>query len=96
MSPKRGDDVAQPACGDEWEIRYAERAAVEGWQELKVAAGENLRKAWDMMRHCPGADSDMPRSDTTNSNRSSRQVVIVDVDCPNGRSKSQVGRASGI
>ncbi|WP_026455170.1 hypothetical protein [Saccharomonospora iraqiensis] len=59
MSPKRGDDVAQPPRDEEWKIRYGDRAAVEGWRQLLAAAPGNLRKAWDLMRHHPGSESAM-------------------------------------
>lgn len=34
MSPKRGDRVAPPAAGDQWELRFATTDAAKGWDEL--------------------------------------------------------------
>ncbi|WP_231960656.1 hypothetical protein [Amycolatopsis thermoflava] len=45
MSPKRGDPVAPPAVGGEWEIRFGTTEAVKGRHELEAAARGNLRKA---------------------------------------------------
>ncbi|OQO90227.1 hypothetical protein B1813_17490 [Saccharomonospora piscinae] len=59
MSPKRGDDIAPPACGDEWKVRYADNEAVRGWQALVTVAPGNLRKAWEILRHTRGGTSGM-------------------------------------
>ncbi|WP_028661886.1 hypothetical protein [Saccharomonospora saliphila] len=59
MSPKRGDEVAPPPSGDEWKIRYGDKQAIDGWRELHAAAPGNLRKAWELMRHCPGSEASM-------------------------------------
>ncbi len=55
MSPKKGDHVYQPAIGAEWAIRFSTAAAAKGWPCLENEAAGNLRKAWDTMRHSPGA-----------------------------------------
>ncbi|MEU6645951.1 hypothetical protein ABZ863_25850 [Saccharomonospora sp. NPDC046836] len=54
MSPKRGDEVAPPVVGDEWEIKYAKSDAVQGWKELSNTARGNARKEWEIMRSRPG------------------------------------------
>lgn len=54
MSPKKGDHVYQPAIDAEWTVRFSTTAAAKGWPDLETAACDNLRKAWDAMRHSPG------------------------------------------
>lgn len=53
MTPKRGDHVAPPAVEDEWHIRFANAAAVKGWEELCRQATSNARRAWHVMREAP-------------------------------------------
>ncbi|MEU0884567.1 hypothetical protein ABZ345_38755 [Lentzea sp. NPDC005914] len=55
MSPKKNDPVAPPTIGEEWHVRYGVTDAVGGWQELENRAANNLRAAWETMRHRPGA-----------------------------------------
>ncbi|MGI6876085.1 hypothetical protein [Amycolatopsis sp. 3B14] len=62
MSPKRGDPVAPPAIGGEWEIRFGTTEAVKGRHELEAAARGNLRKAWETMRTDPGPGPGKPTS----------------------------------
>lgn len=61
MSPKRGDQVPQPAQGDEWELRFDTTQAAKGWRELETVAATNLRKAWETMRHSPDRSTDPQR-----------------------------------
>ncbi|MFE9750886.1 hypothetical protein ACFYOT_38770 [Saccharothrix saharensis] len=60
MSPKKGDSVAPPTVGAEWHIRYSTNEAIKGWHDLETRAAENLRKAWDVMRHDPGPGPGKP------------------------------------
>lgn len=60
MSPRRGDAVAQPRIGDEWEIRFGTKEAVDGWGELLAQAAGNTRRAWDTMRTNPGPGPGKP------------------------------------
>lgn len=60
MSPKKGDPVAPPVIGAEWQIRFCTTEAVKGWQELENSAPGNLRKAWDTMRIDPGPGPGKP------------------------------------
>lgn len=55
--PKRDDPVAQPARGEDWEIRYASTDAVTGWQDLLTQVPSTLREAWDRMRLAPDTRS---------------------------------------
>jgi hypothetical protein len=61
MSPKRGEQVPQPAQGDDWELRFDNAEAAKGWQDLETAAATNLRKAWEAMRHSPDRSTDTQR-----------------------------------
>lgn len=61
MSPKRGDRVAPPAVGDEWEVRFATSEAAKGWEDLCRQAPENTAKAWHEMRTCPAPYAQTPR-----------------------------------
>lgn len=60
MSPKKNDPVAPPAIGEEWHIRYHVTDVVSGWNELQNRAANNLRAAWEVMRHNPGPTSGEP------------------------------------
>lgn len=57
MSPTRNDPVAPPTIGEEWHIRYGSNDAVGGWEELEHQAVNNLRHAWEAMRHRPGPET---------------------------------------
>ncbi|WP_100449092.1 hypothetical protein [Glycomyces xiaoerkulensis] len=50
MSPKRGDRVAPPPTDREFDLRFADSAAVKGWEELERQAPGNLRRAWEELR----------------------------------------------
>ncbi len=60
MSPKRNDPVAPPAIDGEWQIKYRVSDAVTGWRELENRALNNLRAAWETMRHDPGPGPGKP------------------------------------
>lgn len=51
--PKRRDRVSPPAPADGWEVRYADKKAVDGWEELARAVPHNLYKAWESMTFHP-------------------------------------------
>ena len=51
--PKRGDPVAPPARREEWEIRYADTDAANGWANLLTQVPGTLREAWERMRNAP-------------------------------------------
>ncbi|MGS2613126.1 hypothetical protein ACVCAH_01120 [Micromonospora sp. LZ34] len=44
MSPKRGDRAAPPAVGTEFELRFADAAAAEGWEHLARQVPTNPRE----------------------------------------------------
>ncbi|WP_043472203.1 hypothetical protein [Kitasatospora sp. MBT66] len=55
MSPKRGERAAPPSVGDEYDLRFANSAAAEGWEHLARHAPTGLRRAYDRIRAAPRA-----------------------------------------
>ncbi|WP_406094027.1 hypothetical protein [Kitasatospora purpeofusca] len=55
MSPKRGDRAAPPPAGDEYDLRFANSAAADGWELLARHAPTALRRAYDRIRAAPRA-----------------------------------------
>ncbi|WP_326560628.1 hypothetical protein [Micromonospora sp. NBC_01796] len=55
MSPKRGDRVAPPPTGAEYDLRFANSSAADGWEDLARQAPANLRRAHDAIRANPRA-----------------------------------------
>jgi hypothetical protein len=53
VSPKRGDRAAPPPIEQEYELRFANTAAAEGWENLARQAPVNLRRAFDAIRAVP-------------------------------------------
>ena len=53
MSSKRGDRAAPPPVGDEFDLRFANSAAAEGWEHLARQVPANLRRAYDAIRAMP-------------------------------------------
>ncbi len=51
--PKRNERVSPPAPSDGWEVRYADKRAVDGWEELVRSVPNNLFKAWEVMTYRP-------------------------------------------
>ncbi|WP_327676153.1 hypothetical protein [Kitasatospora sp. NBC_00458] len=59
MSPKHGDRAAPPPLTGEYDLRFANSEAAEGWEQLARQAPGNLRRAFDRIRSHPRA-SDNP------------------------------------
>jgi hypothetical protein len=53
VSPKRGDRAAPPPINGEFDLRFANSAAADGWEELARHAAANLRRAHDAIRANP-------------------------------------------
>ncbi len=51
--PKRGDRVAPPPAPAEWDIRFGDAAAVDGWEALGRQAPGPTRTAWTALRTDP-------------------------------------------
>ncbi|XUL99651.1 hypothetical protein ACQ86F_21525 [Streptomyces venezuelae ATCC 10712] len=81
MTPKRGDEVAPPAVGEEWRLRFATNEAAKGWGELGAEA-----------RATPGAAS--RRCAAIRSGRTTRTVSIGSAAAsPPGRSEGAPSRS---
>ncbi|MFJ8622992.1 hypothetical protein ACIRD3_09095 [Kitasatospora sp. NPDC093550] len=55
MSPKRGDRAAPPPTGAEYDLRFANSEAAEGWEQLGRQAAGDLRRAFERIRAEPRA-----------------------------------------
>lgn len=55
MSPKHGDRAAPPPIGDEYDIRFANTEAADGWEYLSRHAAATLRRAFEKIRAAPRA-----------------------------------------
>lgn len=55
MSPKRGDRAAPPPIGHEYDLRFANTDAADGWENLCRHAAGNLRRAFEKIRSNPRA-----------------------------------------
>ena len=53
MSSKRGDRAAPPPVASEFDIRFANSAAADGWEELARQVPANLRRAFETIRAAP-------------------------------------------
>lgn len=53
MSPSRGDRVAPPPPPGGWELRYADKQAVDGWEQIRRVASNNLFRAWYILSTTP-------------------------------------------
>jgi hypothetical protein len=53
VSPKRGDRAAAPPVEGEFDLRFANSAAADGWDQLARHASGNLRRAHDAIRANP-------------------------------------------
>jgi hypothetical protein len=55
VSPKRGDRAAPPPIGAEYDLRFANTEAADGWEHLGRHAPGNLRRAFEKIRAAPRA-----------------------------------------
>jgi len=53
MSPKRGDRVAAPPVGEEWDIRFTDSDSARGWADLCRQVPANTREAFEAIRTNP-------------------------------------------
>jgi hypothetical protein len=53
VTPKRGDRAAPPPVGSEFDLRFANSSAADGWEHLARQATGNLRKAYEAIRANP-------------------------------------------
>lgn len=55
--PRRGDRVAPPQATGEWDLRYGDSSAVDGWEQLCQQAPGPALAAWTALRRDPRARS---------------------------------------
>ena len=55
--PKRGDRVAPPPAPGEWDLRFGDQSAVDGWNRLCSQASGPASLAWTALRTDPRARS---------------------------------------
>jgi hypothetical protein len=55
VSPKRGERAAPPPIGGEYDIRFANSEAADGWEHLCRQVAGNLRRAFEKIRATPRA-----------------------------------------
>lgn len=48
--PKRGDRVSPPPAPGEWDLRFGDSTAVEGWDQLCAQAPGSALTAWTALR----------------------------------------------
>ena len=51
--PKRGDRVAPPPAPGEWDLRFGDSAAIDGWEQLVHQAPGPTLAAWKTLRADP-------------------------------------------
>ena len=51
--PKRGERVAPPPGPDEWDLRFGDKASVDGWDRLCSLAPGSALAAWTALRSSP-------------------------------------------
>ncbi|MEX2548550.1 MAG: hypothetical protein WD830_12310 [Chloroflexota bacterium] len=56
--PKRGERVAPPPGPREWDLRFGDAAAAEGWEQLCAQAPGPSLTAWQALRTNPHARSE--------------------------------------
>jgi hypothetical protein len=61
VSPKRGDRAAPPPGAGDWDIRFTDNEAANGWEELCRQAPGNTLAAWTIMRKNPTPPVQSPR-----------------------------------
>lgn len=72
--PKKNDRVAPPAPPDGWELRYADKGAVDGWEELARLASSNLFRAWEALTYRPDDPSNLGRQHRLRGELGSRMI----------------------
>jgi hypothetical protein len=72
--PKRNERVSPPAPPGGWELRYADKAAVDGWEELVRSVPGNLLKAWEALSYRPDDPSNPDRQHRLKGELGSRMV----------------------
>ena len=74
---KRGDRVAPPARSHEWELRFGDTDAAEGWEDLCQQAPGPTRDAFDSLLKDPRDPSRPGRQHRLKGALGSRQIAGV-------------------
>jgi hypothetical protein len=72
--PKRSDRVSPPAPAGGWEVKYADKAAVDGWEELVRTVPANLFRAWEALTYRPDDTSNLSRQHRLKGSLGTRSV----------------------
>lgn len=72
---KRGDRAAPPPRPGEWELRFGDGAAADGWEELCCQAPGPTREAYDMLSRNPRDTSRPGRQHRLGGDLGSRVVA---------------------
>ena len=89
--PKRGDRVAPPPPPGGWEVRYANKQAVDGWEELRRSVPNNLFQAWSTLVENPDTPVNYGRHHRLRGELGTSTVRTSN----SGSIKSRVAAASG-
>jgi hypothetical protein len=75
--PKKGDRVAPPPTAEEWDLRFGDSAAVDGWNDLCAQAPGPVRDAYDALVRNPRDTSRPGRQHRLKGSLASRMVAGV-------------------
>jgi hypothetical protein len=56
--PQSGDRVSPPPLPGEWDVKFGDSQAANGWDDLCSQAAGNTRSAWELMRTNPRPPED--------------------------------------
>jgi len=73
--PKKGDRVAPPLKPEEWDLRFGDSAAVDGWNDLCAQAPGPARDAYDALIRNPRDASRPGRQQPLKGSLASRTVA---------------------
>lgn len=72
--PRRGDRAAPPPATGEWTLRFADKAAAQGWEDLCAQAPGATRKAWEQLAGAPRDPSNHRRQHRLRGSLGSRVI----------------------
>ena len=73
--PKRGDRVAPPAAPEQWELRFGDGDAADGWEDLCKQAPGPTRAAYDAIARSPRDSTQPGRQHRLKGQLGTRQVA---------------------
>lgn len=78
--PKRGGHVPPPAAHGEWTLRFADKRAADGWEDLCVQAPGATREAWEQLARAPRRPANPKRQHRLRGELSSKTVAGIDLE----------------